>query len=101
MNAKIAGGQLEIRRFIAYTEIFLMAVVVWNAFMWVKKLSDVAMFVNGRLMAPEHDHVSAVLPLSLPLSLPIHSGYMFILAPFMHYHFLKLRYQSVRNNSVA
>ena len=33
LNAKIAGGQLEIRRFIAYTEIFLMAVVIWNAFM--------------------------------------------------------------------
>ena len=33
LNAKIAGGQSEIRRFIAYTEIFLMAVVIWNAFM--------------------------------------------------------------------
>ena len=32
LNAKIAGSQLEIRRFIAYTEIFLMAVVIWNAF---------------------------------------------------------------------
>ena len=45
--------------------------------------------------------VQCYLCLSLPLSLPIRSGYMFILAPFMHYHFLKLRYQSVRNNSVA
>lgn len=61
LNDKIAGGQLEIRRFIAYTEIFLMAVVIWNAFI----------------------------------------GYMFILAPFMHYQILKLRYQSLRNNSVA
>jgi hypothetical protein len=33
LNGKIAAGQLEIRRFIAYTEIFLMAVVIWNVFM--------------------------------------------------------------------
>lgn len=61
LNEKIAGGQYEIRRFIAYTEIFLMAVVIWNVLI----------------------------------------GYMFILAPFMYYHFLRLRYQSLRNNSVA
>ena len=45
-------------------------------------------------------------PLSLsPLlppspSLPLSSGYMFILAPFLHYHFLRLRYCSRRNPSV-
>lgn len=60
LNSRIARGQVELRRFIAYTEIFLLLVVVWNVL----------------------------------------SGYMFILAPFIQYQFIRLRYQSVRNNSV-
>lgn len=61
LNGRIARGQVELRRFIAYTEISLLLVVIWNAL----------------------------------------TGYMFFLAPLVHYKFVSLRYQSVRNNSVA
>lgn len=50
-------------------------------------------------------HTRVLPELSSPhiysLLLSLCRGYMFILAPFMHYHFLRLRYQSLRNNSVA
>jgi len=29
MNEKVAATQMELRRFIAYTEIFLMPIVIW------------------------------------------------------------------------
>ncbi len=29
-NSKVAGSQEDIKRFIAYTEIFLMIIVTWN-----------------------------------------------------------------------
>ena len=47
-------------------------------------MSDVAMFVNGRLMAPEHDHVSAVLPLSLSPSLPPYPQWLHVQTCALH-----------------
>lgn len=57
LNAKIASAQREIKRFIAYAEVFIMLFVIWNVI----------------------------------------TGSMFILAPLMHYQFLRLRYSSKRN----